>query len=381
MSQRWRVATAAIATGVAIAAVVFARVSPGGDTVLAQAATASRAPLAPQDLVYAEFDSATSTNSVRVSRAIGGNEVVGTGDGMSFLEVAARPGSDRQVAVIGASKEDGTDILILDAVTGELTKIVEGNELVLSSLAWDPSGSTLAFARGSDGVATVSASGDGERLIASPADYVMSDSACAGAKASGIAPSEWSPNGASIALTANAVCDEVVGSDVLVVSADGSGLHQLANTEAPNIGGDERLPTWNPTGDRVAFQGAGGVYTVRPDGSDLIRVGDGFTPVWRPVGGELLFVRAQNPADSRTYDVWAAPDRKNAAPRRVAHTEAVPVSPLWDTTGTTAAFLVIAETTELYSVSAVDTTPRPRSDVGGGMVVDFDFVRTAGGTK
>ncbi len=92
----------------------------------------------------------------------------------------------------------------------------------------------------------------------------------------------WSPNGAEIAYV-----DDGSGfgqQGIFVMNADGTGRRRLtgAGSEAVSAG----APRWTPDGQWIAFDnatpantpgsvGAPGIYAVRRDGTDLVRVADG----------------------------------------------------------------------------------------------------------
>lgn len=144
---------------------------------------------------------------------------------------------------------------------------------------WSPDGSRLAFygscdPPGSEGganydVFVMDADGGGRvNLTTSPEDVESG--------ASQLNP-HWSPDGTQITFD---------GDDGLyIVSADGSGLHKVA---------DGGLSTWSPDGTSVAFVGDGGIYTADPDGSDPTQVTSepGFEdlPAWSPAGDLIAFI-------------------------------------------------------------------------------------------
>jgi len=74
--------------------------------------------------------------------------------------------------------------------------------------------------------------------------------------------------------------------DLYVVRTDGTGLRQV--TGDPAI---DRVPRWSPDGERLAYftnrSGALSVWTVRADGSESSRVGEGGLVAWSPDGTRL----------------------------------------------------------------------------------------------
>jgi Tol biopolymer transport system component len=112
----------------------------------------------------------------------------------------------------------------------------------------------------------------------------------------------WSPDGRQIVyykVHHDAAQDKVTDTRILIVKADGSGLHELAlPSETP--WGD---PDWSPDGTRIVFssypvryKSAGEtpeVYSVRPDGTDfkqLTRMGVGSgAPSWTSDGAHIFF--------------------------------------------------------------------------------------------
>jgi Tol biopolymer transport system component len=112
----------------------------------------------------------------------------------------------------------------------------------------------------------------------------------------------WSPDGHQIVyhkVTHDAKQDKDVDSNIFIVNADGTGLHELALPDGTPWGDAD----WSPDGSRIVFSsypirggwasGTPEVYSVRPDGTDLkqltsLGVGSG-APSWTPDGAHIFF--------------------------------------------------------------------------------------------
>lgn len=108
----------------------------------------------------------------------------------------------------------------------------------------------------------------------------------------------WSPDGQRIAFRTNRDGQD----EIYVMEADGSCQHAVTNSPV-----DDRSPAWSPDGKRIAFDhffGAGlqDIATIRPDGTDLVRLttGQGEYPAWSPDGNRIAFASSRD----GDYDIY-----------------------------------------------------------------------------
>ena len=153
-----------------------------------------------------------------------------------------------------------------------------------SSPAWSSQGGAIAYSRsawGSRGLWTVRLSdGRKTRIVADSVDQV-----------------DWAPDGSWIAY--------VVDFNVHLVRPNGEDAHTIVDFRNP---GNERPYadglSWAPDASELAISvflnacyGCNGVYTVRPDGSDLEPVAGDLegAPVWSPAGRAIAYCHVSVP--------------------------------------------------------------------------------------
>ena len=166
---------------------------------------------------------------------------------------------------------------------------------------WSPDGSRIAYLSGDPAayeleLHTMAADGTDARLVSETLGPVS------------FAPPVWSSDGEHLAVLAS----HEDGVHLFMVRVDGSKVTPIAEAAVvdKHYLGPPILPSWSPDGQCLAFVMAneegvsGGVYTVRPDGTDLRLVLEPQTPQgggiwnvhqvsWSPDGSALLIVFGQ----------------------------------------------------------------------------------------
>src|SRR3954471_14997596 len=227
--------------------------------------------------------------------------------------------------------EEKSDIYIQDA-EGKRTRITADTRPKLG-VAWSPDGTRIAYgyydSKFALRLAIVSADGTGQHDIAA-----------------GENPS-WSPDGTKLAF------DD--GRHVLIVGADGSGQRQVT---------DGAQPAWSPNGALIAYAHAGALYSITPAGADNYEEAVGVSePSWSPDGGHI--------AGSSTKGIVVM-GAKGEKPTVVRNTERGDGHPSWTPDGKRLAF------DSLRNDLVDDAYARPELyavDAAGGAVSPLTFTK------
>jgi Tol biopolymer transport system component len=216
------------------------------------------------------------------------------------------------------------DIFTMSA-TGTDKKRVTRSEGMDLDPAWSPDGTRIAFSttrNGNRDIYVINKDGTGlTRLTTS--------------LGADISPA-WSPDGTRIAFESHF--------KIHVMKAareSATNIPQRLTTSGTNV--SEHDPAWSPNGTRIAFESDQSgpafddfeLYSIRADGSDLIRLTTTFNqperdPAWSPDGTKIAFERKRG-SDS-TFGIFvmkAAPESATNRPKLISGNQVDSDSPDW----------------------------------------------------
>jgi TolB protein len=191
----------------------------------------------------------------------------------------------------------------VDPGGGPWTRLVS-DETRQAQAAWSPDGARVAFRVGPDGdseIWIVNADGTGLHQI--------TDTPNPGGDPRYSSQPGWSPDGTRIVFRSDRRDNNA---DVWVMNADGTNVQPLVQTA-----GDERYPALSPDGTRLVYRtdtdGDPEIYVARADGSAPVKLTDNAlfdsAPAWSPDGTRIAFERGQPGADVRANnDVYRSMD-------------------------------------------------------------------------
>jgi Tol biopolymer transport system component len=212
--------------------------------------------------------------------------------GHAVTDLAWAPGPQ---VVFSSAVGDRFALFLVDAggTVRQLTRPAESE--VDRRPAWSPNGREIAFVHlrqigedaGHGRLTVISADGSSARTLSEAPLGVELDQAPA-----------WSPDGSKIAFTTSLngrpspITQIVVGRDLYVVGADGTGERRLTESAERDVA--DHNPTWSADGSQLAFetldrevQSKTSVYAVSADGTCERPLTDvpGWRPAWQPVAG------------------------------------------------------------------------------------------------
>ncbi|WP_433750836.1 hypothetical protein [Falsibacillus pallidus] len=173
----------------------------------------------------------------------------------------------------------------LQTKNGEKTAIPLNDFQYMHDPAWSPDGKRLAFAgykNGKEGIWIMNADGTGLHKVTDPATNEEFHEHPA-----------WSPDGKKLLFSklGEKIVEphgaKVVGNEIWKIKDDGSGLVKITEGSSP---------VWSPLGDKIAFTRTSGngktsIWLADSDGSNAEKLTEGSEPSWSPDGRFIAYVQ------------------------------------------------------------------------------------------
>ena len=254
---------------------------------------------------------------------------------------ASSPDGKRIVFVgSGASKvqDETTDELYVMNADGSDVRQLTKNDTLDADPTWSPDGRRIAFVRADDwgrdrvrmSLRVLGSDGSGEHVLREEnGPFFLSSPA-------------WAPDGTRIAFTRSTFTETGVIPVLYVAGSDGSRPEVIARWAAQ--------PAWSPDGKRLAFTSgadrfgqtcfhdctpSGEIYVADPDGTNAKRLteskADDQSPAWSSDGSEIVFASDRSNPDDHELELYVLP-ANGGQPRRITRNDVWDLDPDWRVT-------------------------------------------------
>jgi Tol biopolymer transport system component len=209
---------------------------------------------------------------------------------------------------------DGTSLTQVTDLTAQGVEVAQP--------AWSPDGQKITFVCG--GLYVIDSSGENlQELFQAERRSFVEDPA-------------WSPNGEQIIFTFLYHSGRQILRDIWIINADGSDAHPLATADTlPTPDGNQR-PVWSPDGTQIAFLATSSyssdrsdIFVMNADGSNLHNLtntdtANEISQQWSPDGSRLLYASG--------YDIWVI-EADGSNPHNLTASDFADYDPAWSPDG------------------------------------------------